>query len=85
MKHLILTLTILLPLFTLARVITVNNNAGSPSTFSSLQAAIATAATGDTIYVQGSATDYGNISITKRLVLLGAGYRPINPTRYLPS
>ena len=84
MKQFILTLTLLLPLLTSARVITVNNNAGSPSVFSSLQAAIDTAATGDTIYVQGSATDYGNISITKRLVLLGAGYRP-NKSNPLPS
>jgi hypothetical protein len=84
MKYFLLILLPLLPAVVSARVITVNNNAGSPSVFSNLQTAVDSAANGDTLYVQGSQTDYGNVTITKRLVLIGAGYRP-NKSNPLPS
>lgn len=84
MKHLVLIVLSVLPVLASARVITVNNNIGSPSAFSNLQTAIDSAANGDTIYVQGSNTDYGNVTITKRLILIGAGYRP-NKSNPLPS
>lgn len=53
---------------------TVSNNPNSPGQFTSLQTAINNAEFYDTIMVAGSATSYGNITIDKPLVLVGAGY-----------
>jgi hypothetical protein len=55
-------------------VLRVNNNAGSAAPYSSLQSAISAATAGDTIYVEGSAIDYGYITMGKRLNLVGTGY-----------
>ncbi|MBI4645981.1 MAG: hypothetical protein HY738_05140 [Bacteroidia bacterium] len=55
-------------------VITVSNNPNSPGQYTNLQTAIDNAAIGDTIYVSGSPTSYGDISFNKSLVLIGAGY-----------
>ncbi|MEI6435408.1 MAG: hypothetical protein WCP32_11230 [Bacteroidota bacterium] len=59
-----------------AVVITVSNNPNSPGQYTSLQTAIDAAglSANDTIMVAGSTTTYGNITIAKRLVLVGAGY-----------
>lgn len=58
-----------------AKIITVNNSEGQPADFKLLQEAINAAVDGDSIYVVGSPTDYGTISINdKRLVLIGPGY-----------
>jgi len=61
-----------------ATVITVNNNPNSPGTFTALGAAITAAANNDTLYVHGSATDYGATAIvlTKPLTIIGAGSLP---------
>lgn len=62
-----------------ATVLTVSNNPNSPGQYTSLQAAIdAAGVNGDTIMVAGSATNYGSVTINKRLVLVGAGYK--NPS-----
>lgn len=53
---------------------TVSNNPNSPGQFTSLQAAIDSAGFYDTIMVAGSATSYGDITVDKPLVLVGAGY-----------
>lgn len=59
-----------------AKVWRVNNNAGVSADFSQLQAAVNNAAVNnnDTIYIEGSATIYGNINLAKRLVIIGTGY-----------
>lgn len=56
-----------------AQVITVDNfNPGAD--FTDLQMAIDSSDNGDTIYVAGSNTTYGNITINKSLVIFGNGY-----------
>lgn len=59
-----------------AKVRTVNNNAGGPGQFSNLQTALDSSASGDTIYVHGSATSYGNVTIKKQITLIGTGSNP---------
>ena len=59
-----------------AAVITVSNNPNTPGQYSSLQTAIDAAASGDTLYVHGSGTSYGNVTITKPLTIIGAGAMP---------
>jgi hypothetical protein len=61
-----------------ATVITVSNNPDSPGQYTSLQAAIDAANPTDTIYVAGSQISYGNVTLGKQIVLIGAGYRPNN-------
>ncbi len=60
----------------IAKVITVSNNPNSPGQYSSLQTAIDAALAKDTLYVAGSGLDYGNITITKPLIIIGAGAIP---------
>lgn len=57
-------------------VITVDNKVNSPGQYTDLQVAIGAASDGDTIYVSGSETSYGSITLVKRLTLFGAGYKP---------
>lgn len=58
-----------------AIVRTVSNNTNSPGQYTSLQAAVdASGITGDTIMVAGSPTSYGQVTIAKRLVIVGAGW-----------
>lgn len=59
-----------------AGVITVNNNTSAPGQYSSLQMAIDSASAGDSIYVHGSATSYGNVTVKKRLTFFGTGHKP---------
>lgn len=59
-----------------AKVWRVNNNASVAADFKELSTAIAssTVAAGDTIYVEGTATTYLSVNLTKRLVVIGSGY-----------
>jgi hypothetical protein len=57
-----------------AKIWRVNNNTGVPADFTTGQAAITGAAAGDTIYFEPSTTAYGNLDLTKRLVIIGPGY-----------
>lgn len=50
---------------------TVNNNTGTSADFTDLQTAIDAAANGDIIYVQQSATSYGDITLNKGVTLVG--------------
>lgn len=61
-----------------ATVRTVSNNPDRPAQFAQVDAAIAAAATGDTIYVHGSQFTYNDFTVTKRLVIIGAGYNSNN-------
>jgi hypothetical protein len=73
-KMLLATCALLLAFSTksLATVHVVNN--GGPGDFTSFSAAHTAAAVGDTIYFVGSQTSYGNLTLTKRLTLIGPGY-----------
>jgi hypothetical protein len=64
-----------------ATVTTVSNNSSSPGQFTDLQTAIDAATNGDTIYVHGSPTSYGDIHLNRSLTLIGPGY---NPQKDLP-
>jgi hypothetical protein len=57
-----------------AKIITVDNNAGSVAMHTSLQAAVDSAATGDTILIAGSPSSYGGVSVGRRLNFVGPGY-----------
>ncbi|WP_435356362.1 hypothetical protein [Emticicia sp. SJ17W-69] len=76
MKKLNFTLFLLLSLASRAAIFTVNNNPGG-AMYSSLQGAIDAAAYGDTIYVHGSTTSYGDATIIgKKLTVIGPGMEP---------
>lgn len=62
-----------------ATVWRVNNNSTTPSistNFTALSTAISSALVlaGDTLYVEGSSTSYGSVTLSKRLTIIGAGY-----------
>lgn len=77
MKNLLLLLLVLNFLPELqAKVLTVSNRTGASAQYQTVPAAIAAAATGDTIYIQGSETAYGNITIDKKLTIIGTGHNP---------
>jgi hypothetical protein len=52
------------------------NNAGLPADFTTLQAAhnAASVAAGDTLHIEPSMVSYGNLTSTKKLVIIGPGY-----------
>ncbi len=57
-----------------AKIITVSNHSGDIAMYNSLPTAISSASAGDSIYVFPSPTSYGDITINKKLTLMGAGY-----------
>jgi len=59
-----------------ASVLTVSNNANSPGQYTNLQTAIDSASPGDSIYVHGSTTSYGNVTVKKALSFFGTGHNP---------
>lgn len=65
-----------------ATVRTVSNDVNSPGQFTSLQAAHDASAANDTIYIHPSETSYGNLSLTKPLVLIGGGALPNKQVQY---
>lgn len=85
-----ITLFVITSTLTHATVRTVSNDGTRPAQFNGagnigfINAQTASVA-GDTIYIYGSPFAYGTISVTKRLVVIGAGYGPNNqfgqPTR----
>lgn len=60
-----------------ATILRVSNVTGSTAPYSEISDAMEAALPGDTIMVEGSPTSYGNISITKRIVLMGPGYNMV--------
>jgi hypothetical protein len=64
---------------------TVSNNPSAPAQYSTVTSAIAAASVGDTIYLLGSNTSYGDITIPKRLTIIGAGYDVAGTDYNLPS
>lgn len=59
-----------------ANVLTVSNNPNSPGQYMNLQTAVDSALADDSIYVHGSATSYGSVTINKPLSLFGTGHNP---------
>ncbi|MDW3647161.1 MAG: hypothetical protein R8P61_08865 [Bacteroidia bacterium] len=57
-----------------ANILRVDNTPGSSAPYSDLTTAHAVALDGDTLYIEGSNTSYGNLILNKRLVILGPGY-----------
>ena len=57
-----------------ATVWRVNNRSNVNAYFTTLQVAIDGASDGDTLYIGGSTTNYGNGTFNKQLVVIGAGY-----------
>jgi hypothetical protein len=55
-------------------VVTVNNTAGEPATYRTLQGAVDSVADGTIILLQPSGISYGNAIIRKRVGIIGAGY-----------
>jgi hypothetical protein len=80
MKNNILFIAFLVVLHTklFATVLTVSNNPTRPAQYTTFAAAQTAAANGDTIYVHGSPFQYPAITVSKRLVIIGAGYNPNN-------
>lgn len=81
------TATVLFSTIAMAGIKRVNNNAGVDADFTAIQAAHDASAAGDTIYVEGSTISYGNLTINKKIYLIGPGYfLPQNPqTQANPS
>lgn len=64
-----------------AKIRVVNNTLNGPGQFTALQVAIDSSASGDTIYIAPSPSNYsdpndGVFNVTKRLTFIGAGMRP---------
>jgi hypothetical protein len=57
-----------------AKIWRVDNNAGAPADFTTIQAAHDGAADGDTLYLYGSPIDYGGLTVSKKLAIFGPGY-----------
>jgi len=75
MKKIIFLLAISAFAFTAqAKVWRVNNNATMNANFASFVAAQSTVSPNDTLYFEGSTVSYGNIVLTKPLVIIGPGY-----------
>lgn len=52
----------------------VDNNSFDPANFTTLQAAHDGAVSGDTLYIIGSGSNYGNLTATKQLFIFGPGF-----------
>ena len=77
MKKLVLILSIIgLHMNTYAVKRSVSNNPNSPGQYNTLAAAITASNADDTLYVVGSPTDYGSVTINKKLTIIGSGYNP---------
>ncbi len=82
MKKVIFTLTLIciMAVSVHATVRTVSNDPKAPAQHTSIQTAINNSLDGDTIMVYGSATSYGDVTVDREIILIGAGYR--NPYGY---
>jgi hypothetical protein len=61
-----------------ATVRTVSNHPNSPGQYTTVAAAIAASAIGDTIYLHGTEINYGNFSFNKQLTFIGSSHNPQN-------
>ena len=79
------TFTILLGLFLMSltvqsqpKVITIDNRANSGADYTTLPAAITASIPGDTLHIHPSATSYGVLTTTKRLIIVGLSHNEDN-------
>lgn len=72
-KGILTLLLVSVGFFTNAQII-VDNNVGTNADYTSLQAALDVAADNDTIYVQPSATSYGDIALNKPVTIIGRSH-----------
>lgn len=77
-KYMLLSLLAIGFVNSFATIRTVSNNPDQPGQFTQVDAAIAASVAGDTIYVHGSQFTYNDFFVTKRLVIMGAGYNSNN-------
>ncbi|HYE54900.1 MAG TPA: hypothetical protein VD996_08660 [Chitinophagaceae bacterium] len=81
-KRYIIWVIILLCNAAQAKIWRVNNNTGIAADFTNAQAAHDGAAMGDTLHFEPSLSSYGNVMLSKRLVLIGTGdFLDINPNQ----
>lgn len=57
-----------------ATIRTVNNGSVGAGQYTLVQEAVNASAVGDTVYIHGSQINYGDVTLSKRIVLLGAGH-----------
>ena len=69
-----LCLTALVSLTASAKIWRVNNNPTIPADFTTIQAAHDGAMANDTIHIEPSGISYGNLTMTKKLIIIGNGY-----------
>lgn len=82
MKKLVLSLVIAATAISAnATIRTVSNATVSAGQYTTVQAAVDASVVGDTIYIHGSQTSYGDVTLNKRLVLIGAGHN-LTGTQY---
>ena len=70
----IIALLLTLPSSVTAQIWRVDNNPNRSADFRTIQGAVDAAQTGDTIYVAGSTTSYGDVQVRKPVVMIGTGY-----------
>jgi hypothetical protein len=61
-----------------ANVVTCSNNAINAGQYTAIQTAVDAANPGDTVYVMGSPSAYGDVTIKKHVTMIGAGYAVTN-------
>jgi hypothetical protein len=76
MKIFITLLVFLISFYCNATVRLLNNNSPTPGQYSTYSAAESASGSGDTIYVSGSPTSYGNITMLKSVKIIGTGHNP---------
>lgn len=75
MKNFLFSVVILATAMTTnATIRTVSNATVSAGQYTTVQAAVDASVVGDTIYIHGSQTSYGDVTLNKRLVIIGAGH-----------
>jgi hypothetical protein len=68
-----------------ATVRTVSNHTIAAGQYTTVQAAVDASVAGDTVYIHGSVTSYGDVTLNKRIVLIGAGHKPTGTQYDLPT
>ena len=71
--HIIIAILVLTATTANAKIWRVNNNSGITADFTTAQAANNAAAAGDTLHLEPSGTSYGNLTLSKRLVVISSG------------
>lgn len=74
MKKLLIFAAVCISMTAQATILRVSNLTNSGAPYSSISDAMSAAMDGDTIMVDGSSTSYGDITIDRKIVLMGPGY-----------